>query len=624
MPFAIYRTEKIKSVGALAASAAHNARTRCTPNADPKITPLNCQLHGFDHVPTPDELTAEWRRRVENVKRKPDAVLAQELFLGTSPEFYDGLSDPEKKIRRDAWEDRSMRWLRREFGANLMSATLHLDETTPHISAYVVPVLPAKDGTKWLSAKKLFNPDTLVRQQDGYADAVKEIGLERGIRGSKATHQTISAFYGQLHGHAAAVADLEAAARRELMAEIPEKRWFESAKSHAERVEETMREHAVSVANAAEKLTSVAKDSTALRRALAGQQATNKCLSRELAEAKSTVKNLADQMRDIPLDAVMERLGFGDPKREGSSLVWRTGEHVVVVDGVKWYDHKASRGGGKAIDLVMHVMACPFGDAVGWLAGQWSSSDVAAAIRSGASSGVATVPRKSFPDLWSYYARPNAEATQHVRQYLSDRRAMSPRIVDKAIADGLVHGSCQICRDGSRRIWSVFRHIDASGQTLGASLRSVDDIEGGKRTLGDKLNCFFSFGQPFGAAHHVALVESPIDAMSYVSLYPRARAVSVAGASIPPSVVQILSKCTGPIGLALDGDAAGQNGCSRFTRWLATEAPALTHRVQRLTPNLGNEVYKDWNEMLVSKTFVRNCGTNLQIDPRVVTREMDR
>lgn len=196
MSFAIYRSGKLKSAGAISASAAHNSRTRITPNADASRTSANRQLFGFEGaIPRPEILLAEWQRRTASARRKPDAVLLQELFLGCSPEFFAELTDKrEFDAHLDAWSRLSLDWLQREFGENLLSATLHLDETTPHIAAYIVPLMPAKDGSVWLSGKKLFNPVTLTQQQDRYASAVAELGLERGVRGSIAKHRTIRSY----------------------------------------------------------------------------------------------------------------------------------------------------------------------------------------------------------------------------------------------------------------------------------------------------------------------------------------------------------------------------------------------------------------------------------------------
>ena len=61
---------------------------------------------------------------------------------------------------------------------NIVAATVHYDETTPHMHYYMVPVTP--DGR--LSAKDIFTPAELKRLQTDYHQHMKNLGfdLERG------------------------------------------------------------------------------------------------------------------------------------------------------------------------------------------------------------------------------------------------------------------------------------------------------------------------------------------------------------------------------------------------------------------------------------------------------------
>ncbi|WCF14008.1 plasmid recombination protein (plasmid) [Edwardsiella piscicida] len=63
------------------------------------------------------------------------------------------------------------------------------------MSAFVVPI--TKDGR--LSAKEFIgNRTKMSNDQSSYAEAVKHLGLVRGIEGSKATHKRIKAHYNAL------------------------------------------------------------------------------------------------------------------------------------------------------------------------------------------------------------------------------------------------------------------------------------------------------------------------------------------------------------------------------------------------------------------------------------------
>ncbi|MGL5669157.1 MAG: plasmid recombination protein, partial [Shewanella sp.] len=87
-------------------------------------------------------------------------------------------------------------WLVKKYGADrVVTASIHRDETSPHLSAFVVPL--TRDGR--LSAKDFIGNRTKMRDdQTSFADAVQDLGLHRGIEGSKAKHQTIQSYYSNL------------------------------------------------------------------------------------------------------------------------------------------------------------------------------------------------------------------------------------------------------------------------------------------------------------------------------------------------------------------------------------------------------------------------------------------
>jgi len=604
MPFALYRVTKLKSNGAMRGSVSHTARHRETPNADPARAAQNEQLIGFDlRIPTPDAFIAEWEKRTHGVQRKPDAVLCQELFLGVSPEFFTDCAIPAERVHRlTEWKSRAVSWLRDEFGDRVFAATLHADETTPHICAYVIPIRAAKDGTQWLSAKHLFNRITLRKQQDSYAAVLSDLGIERGLRGSKAKHQSVRQFYAKME---AAKKPLPSALKiaDAVQNSVPEKGLFERHEAYRQRVAEAVGRETRRLVKVAERAEVIAGKSALEKSARIGTEATNRSLSRQLSESLIRLKELTNQVRDIPLEEVMQRLGFGEPSVEGAERVWRTGEHALSINGAKWYDHKAGKGGGKAIDLVMHVMACDFRDAVGWLAGQWSESEAAAAVRCSAIEQVRATPKKDFRELWRYYAQPDAAATQIAQDYLIQERMIPAQVVEHAIACGIIHGRFEHRRSGGRRTWCVFPHISASAQIVGASLRATDSFEGPKRAIGSKSDGFFAIGPTAILANEIALVESPIDALSYAALNPKAHVVSIAGASVPEAILPLFQRTTQPITLALDADQAGNQGWLRFLERIRSLGSGLLQRLRRLVPTYPGWPCKDWNDVLKAKTL---------------------
>ena len=188
MPYAIMRTKKLKSTGALARSARHTFREQVTPNADPSATGRNRTVGAKGA----EQVLAAFDRNLP-AKRRKDAVIAIEYLITASPEAFKrhggSLNDTGDGYFKDALE-----WLRKRHGAaNVISSTIHLDERTPHLVAYVLP--KTKDGR--LSARDfLGGPKVLREMQDSFHAACGEKrGLERGVRGSNAKHEDIKAFY---------------------------------------------------------------------------------------------------------------------------------------------------------------------------------------------------------------------------------------------------------------------------------------------------------------------------------------------------------------------------------------------------------------------------------------------
>ena len=118
-------------------------------------------------------------------KRRKDAVLAIEHVMTASPEFWEQATQEQQ----DDFFKQSMDWLKEKYGEeNIIVASIHNDEKSPHLSAFVTPI--TKDGR--LSAKEFIgSPKKLREDQTSFAKQVSHLGLERGITGSKATHTRI-------------------------------------------------------------------------------------------------------------------------------------------------------------------------------------------------------------------------------------------------------------------------------------------------------------------------------------------------------------------------------------------------------------------------------------------------
>ena len=85
------------------------------------------------------------------------------------------------------------------------------------------------------------------------------------------------------------------------------------------------------------------------------------------------------RLRDQPSEVVLARLAIdlkADPTfipiKDVRSRRWHVhtshGDFEILTTGLKWYDTRACKGGGGAIDLAMHLLHVPFVNAVTLLA----------------------------------------------------------------------------------------------------------------------------------------------------------------------------------------------------------------------------------------------------------------
>ena len=180
-------------------------------NANADRTHLNRELVRFpEGVPNRTEAvqhridTAGLRRKVGKNQTKAIRI----ILTGTHEQMMKIANDG----RLNSWIDANLKWLKDTFGEeNLVSCVLHIDETTPHLHATIVPIVTGerlrrkREGEKKyetksgprLSADDVMRRTRLHEYQNSYAAAMKPFGLQRGIVGSTAKHQANSEYYRQ-------------------------------------------------------------------------------------------------------------------------------------------------------------------------------------------------------------------------------------------------------------------------------------------------------------------------------------------------------------------------------------------------------------------------------------------
>ena len=114
-------------------------------------------------------------------------------MITASPEWQ-GWNDE----RQNEYFKQAVDWLEQRHGKhNVVATSIHRDETTPHLIAYVVPL---DQDTGKLNAKKFLGGKAkLAEMQSSFSNHVKNLGLKRGIEGSKAKHTRIKEYYAKVN-----------------------------------------------------------------------------------------------------------------------------------------------------------------------------------------------------------------------------------------------------------------------------------------------------------------------------------------------------------------------------------------------------------------------------------------
>ncbi len=487
MAYGICRIQKLKA-GSVGRSAKHTSRKYDTPNADPEKQHI--RIIGQPDSPNIPDLETLVRQHIGEQTIRKNAVLAVEFLLTASPEYFRP-DDPARagyyqEQRLESFQQSACQWLVNRYGERIVRAELHLDESTPHIHAYMVPL----DEKGKLNCRALLGGSRyrLSELQDDFAQAMATLGLERGIKGSKAKHTEISKYYAAINS--APDACLDVSSMQQLVADRQR-----AVKSCAQ-MEQTAKALALKLESQRQRVIELER--------IAKEQAQQA----QLWQRK--YQDLANKVRDIPLEQVAYQLGLEpDPKDKHK---WQQENRIINITGSKFYDWQHLKGGGGAIDLVMHVNQCDFKQAVAWLNDRLGESATLEAVTYQTKVIIQTEPVPKFiPPVQ------DSSQWQQVKTYLTRERRLPSSLVDQLHQQGLVYA------DDKQNTVFIRRDLDEETIT-GATLRGTagDDNTFKGLALGSKRsNGWFHFyrggqsGDPIGRA---VLVESPIDAMSFAVL----------------------------------------------------------------------------------------------------------
>ncbi|MEO1390284.1 MAG: strawberry notch C-terminal domain-containing protein [Cyanobacteria bacterium J06634_6] len=307
-----------------------------------------------------------------------------------------------------------------------------------------------------------------------------------------------------------------------------------------------------------------------------------------------SLKEIADEVREADLEGVAAELGLERERHDKHK--WRDGDHIISISDRLFMDWLADKGGGGAIDLVMHVRECDFKAAVEWLSGRHFPAPV---------ESVSPMAEASEPSEPQPLVMPSANARRWaaVQNYLVEKRKLPLMLVERLHERGLIYAD-----DFQNAVF--VRHEMAGGQwrrgeVTGASLRGTWSeahpfrgmVPGTVRSKG-----WFWLGTGRGQISRVLLTESPIDAMSLAVIDKQNRSqngvtiyLSVDGVGAAPleALRKIIQK-GGRLGLAFDADKPGE-----LMAWRVAQQVAFAERIFQAKG-------KDWNEQLMGIERIDN------------------
>ncbi len=222
MNYGIFRSQPIMTINDLAQIGSHNKRDKKAYKSNPNIK-LELTKNNIELVPLADKYVKGFKLLVKDYEKehnermkterddrkktftemlnKSRSVVADELMFTATHKFFDNMSKEE--IMR--WANTCMNFVYNDLGykkEQILHATLHMDELTPHIHCVVVPLVKKLDKRtnteRYTISKKQYIKDNihLSKLQDIYNLRLRENGfeLERGIKGSDRKHIKIKEF----------------------------------------------------------------------------------------------------------------------------------------------------------------------------------------------------------------------------------------------------------------------------------------------------------------------------------------------------------------------------------------------------------------------------------------------
>lgn len=517
-PKAICRIEKLKDWLKIRVAQSHTAREYSVLNANPDLSKNNIRI--IDTANFEDkslqEIFEDRKTRLTGRRIRGNAVLLVQFLLTASPQYFRPNNPGEggyyELDKVASFTETCQAWLKEKYKENLIRAELHLDEQTPHIHAYLIPI----DEKNNLNCRSFFGGrEKLSKLQDDFATAVEHLGLERGVKGSRAKHEKVSKYYARVNAQSKSI-NLE---------NLPDILSGETASDYKERINRYLSPEIERINAQLTERKSLIDQSLALKLTLRQHELSRNQLEArvlELEQDNFNFRKQAENYRDLPLEDVCWHLGLLEDFYGQNR--WKGHGHIIQIRDNLFYDFapEFSKGGKGAINLVIHVAQCRFQHALAWLHNRFGeqlmSRAVAAQLRE---SAIDEAKNIIFSEKIDSFIPPFLEEKNWwaVKKYL-----VKTRCLPKNWIEGL-HQAALVYSDSRNNAVFIMRSLE--NQTIqGAYLRGTCGNEDNsfkayaQGTVRDKGHFYFRQGDNDGEPGKAILCKSPIDAMSLAIYQP--------------------------------------------------------------------------------------------------------
>ncbi len=280
----------------------------------------------------------------------------------------------------------------------------------------------------------------------------------------------------------------------------------------------------------------------------------------------------AAAVRDLPLVAVLIARGAVRDRHDRGK--WHSEQGPLTITGAKFMNWSQDRGGGGAIDLVMHLASVNCATAVAWLEQQFASGLLAI--------GRATSPVSHHPSSPAH--RPlrlplsDDQQLPRVLRYLTEQRRLATAVLEPLLESGRLYAD-----DRGNAVFLLV--AGKANRPVGAELRGTGPRVWRGMAPGTRKDLGY-FWTGLRGAQDIVLCESAIDAISCWQMHPERISISTSGVRANPPWLAGLIARGYRIHCGFDADEPGDAAAQRMV--------ALYPMVHRLRPPA-----HDWNDAIL-------------------------